>query len=62
MPKYSEKLTRQEYDALVKQYPEWMENNWDKLDREWSLSGVRVSGDPNIMDDLYTLYRNVRWK
>lgn len=37
-------LTRNEYDKLVRYFPNWMRDNWESLYRRWSLDGVVVTG------------------
>ena len=45
-------ITRQEYDRLIKDYPEYMRDFWPKLKRKWSLRGVHVKGNINDLQGL----------
>ena len=49
-------IARSTYDALIKSFPEWMRENWEKsFSREWRLSGVTVTpipGYPYVMGQL----------
>lgn len=35
-------LSRQQYNAMVERYPQFMAYDWPKFQKEWSLGGVYV--------------------
>ena len=45
-------LTRAEYDDIITKEVGWVQNNWHKLSKRWSLAGVRVRGDGKVMAEL----------
>jgi hypothetical protein len=45
-------ITRQEYDKLVSENPNFMKVEYPKLSRNWKVNGVEVSGDPAIENKL----------
>lgn len=54
-------IDRTTYNRLIKNFPKWMENNWESLDRSWSLAGCRINGgQPDTLDELHDLLRIVR--
>lgn len=48
-------LTRKEVDELITNHPKWMEGNFRKLERQWSLGGVRVSGSIALIEEITKL-------
>lgn len=48
-------LSRQEYDSLVANHPDFMRSKYPTLKRDWNVDGVQVSGDPAILAELTSL-------
>ena len=52
-------ITRKQYDAMLDYYPNFMKNEYRKLSRQWSLSGVLVGGNYKIISDMAELLNTV---
>jgi len=45
-------ITRQQYDALLDKFSNFMTTFYLELDRKWSIGGVRVSGSEYLVKAL----------
>jgi hypothetical protein len=45
-------LSRKEYDFLISNYPDWVEENWTQMQPLWALYGTKLSFS-NMSDEQY---------
>lgn len=48
-------ITRNQYNTLVEEFPDWMATVWQRLDRQWTLQTVNVQGTYELIASLQSM-------